>query len=69
MILIKALLDFQNLEGLPPERNTSKMKRSDFLKSLGFGSAGLLLPKRLAENELIKIYDNYVYSPSRVLNP
>lgn len=37
-----------------------KMKRSDFLKSLGLVSAGLLLPRSLAENQPIKIYDNYL---------
>ncbi len=36
------------------------MKRSDFLKSLGLGSAGLLLPKGLVQDKPIKVYDNYV---------
>jgi len=36
------------------------MKRSDFLKSLGLGSAGLLLPKGLVQDKPIKIYDNYL---------
>lgn len=36
------------------------MKRSDFLKSLGLGSVGLLLPKGLVQDKPIKVYDNYV---------
>lgn len=36
------------------------MKRSEFLKSLGFGASGLLLPKNLLTCTPVKIYDNYV---------
>lgn len=36
------------------------MKRNDFIKSLGLGAGGLLLPKRLLTRNPVKIYDNYV---------
>lgn len=36
------------------------MKRSEFIKSLGLGASGLLLPKSLLNKSSIKIYDNYI---------
>ncbi len=36
------------------------MKRSEFIKSLGLGASGLLLPKNLLARSDVKIYDNYV---------
>lgn len=36
------------------------MKRSEFIKSLGLGASGLLVPKSLLTKSSIKIYDNYV---------
>lgn len=36
------------------------MKRSEFIKALGQGSAGLLLPMGLVQDKPIKIYDNYI---------
>lgn len=36
------------------------MNRSDFLKTLGLGAAGLVLPKNLLSKTSVKIYDNYV---------
>lgn len=36
------------------------MNRSDFLKNLGLGTAGLLLPKNLLVKRQIRIYDNYL---------
>lgn len=36
------------------------MNRADFLKNLGLGTAGLLLPKNLLVKKPIKIYDNYL---------
>lgn len=36
------------------------MNRSDFLKTLGLGAAGLILPTNLLAKTSVKIYDNYV---------
>ncbi len=36
------------------------MKRSDFIKTLGLGASGLILPKNLLNRNSIKIYDNFV---------
>lgn len=36
------------------------MNRSDFIKSLGLASGGLILPGKLLSSKSIKIYDNYV---------
>lgn len=36
------------------------MKRSEFIKSLGLGASGLLVPKSLLNKSSIKIYDNYI---------
>ncbi|MEP0369277.1 MAG: HIRAN domain-containing protein [Cyclobacteriaceae bacterium] len=36
------------------------MKRSEFIKSLGVGATGLLLPAALATARPLKIYDNYL---------
>ncbi len=36
------------------------MKRSEFLKAIGLGTTGLILPKSLLSKSLVKIYDNYV---------
>ncbi len=36
------------------------MKRSEFIKNLGLGSSGLMLPKELLNKTPVKIYDNYV---------
>ncbi len=36
------------------------MNRSEFIKSLGLGASGLLLPKNLLDRSDVKIYDNYV---------
>lgn len=36
------------------------MNRSEFIKSLGLGASGLILPKNLLARSNIKIYDNYV---------
>lgn len=37
------------------------MKRTDFLKSLGLGVGGLILPSNsLINTQPVKIYDNYI---------
>lgn len=36
------------------------MNRSEFIKSLGLGASGLILPKNLLARSDVKIYDNYV---------
>ena len=36
------------------------MNRSDFIKSLGLGTGGIILPKSLFLQKKIKIYDNYL---------
>lgn len=36
------------------------MKRSEFLKAIGLGATGLILPKSLLGKTPVKIYDNYV---------
>lgn len=36
------------------------MKRSEFIKTLGLGGVGLILPSGLLSKSFIKIYDNYV---------
>lgn len=36
------------------------MERSDFLKTLGLGAGGLVLPPHLATHKSIKVYDNYI---------
>jgi hypothetical protein len=36
------------------------MDRSNFLKVLGFGTAGLLIPNTILSRKPIKIYDNYI---------
>ncbi len=36
------------------------MKRSEFLKVLGLGATGLVLPQKLLTKSAVKIYDNYV---------
>ena len=36
------------------------MNRSEFLKTLGLGATGLILPKNLLSKSSVKIYDNYV---------
>lgn len=36
------------------------MKRSEFLKSIGIATTGLILPKHLLKNKATKVYDNYV---------
>ncbi len=36
------------------------MNRSEFLKTLGLGATGLILPKNLLSKSFVKIYDNYV---------
>lgn len=38
------------------------MNRSDFLKSLGLGAGGLIIPEQniFIQNKSVKIYDNYV---------
>ncbi len=41
------------------------MQRSDFIKTLGLGASGLLLPKNLLTRSDVKIYDNYVRKGKR----
>lgn len=36
------------------------MKRSEFIKALGLGASGLVLPKQLLAKSPVKIYDNYI---------
>lgn len=36
------------------------MKRADFLKTLGLGASGLILPKMGIVQEPIKVYENYI---------
>ncbi len=36
------------------------MNRSEFIKTLGLGASGLLLPKNLLARSDVKIYDNYI---------
>lgn len=40
------------------------MNRSDFLKALGLGAGGLLLPNPYVSAKPVKIYDNYVRGPN-----
>lgn len=36
------------------------MNRSEFLKTLGLGASGLIIPKSLLNKSQVKVYDNYV---------
>lgn len=36
------------------------MERSEFLRILGFGSAGIIIPDTLLSSKPIKIYENYI---------
>ncbi|MEX0813368.1 MAG: hypothetical protein WD048_14205 [Chitinophagales bacterium] len=47
------------------------MNRSEFLKSIGLGASGLILPKNLdLPFKLVKIYENYEHpTPDRRKNP
>ena len=36
------------------------MKRSEFIKNLGLGTSGLILPTALLKNKPVKIYDNFI---------
>lgn len=36
------------------------MKRAEFIKTLGLGSSGLILPTGLLKNKPVKIYDNFI---------
>ncbi|PID68172.1 MAG: hiran domain protein [Flavobacteriia bacterium] len=41
------------------------MKRSEFIKSLGLGASGLILPRNLLSKSKVKIYDNYIRGINR----